>query len=150
VRQERLKSDAPEFDTGEKHRLIDYFLADCSGGEDSKEEDVVGEIEANYPAYVNGFVMILNKKGSEYTNPRRIIWRLWKAGSLRKCQLLSAFTYAYFCIERSRIDSNFSSWFTQIASIARATQKAQLALKGLENALQQQGSRDLARAKRIP
>jgi hypothetical protein len=141
VRQERLKSDAPEFKTEEKLRLIDYFLADCSGGKDSKAEDIVGGFEANYPAYVERFVAILNKKAPEYTNPRKIVWRLWKTGSLRKCQLLPAFTYAYFCIERRRIESGFSSWLEQVASTMRATKEVQRVLKQLGATLQQQASR---------
>jgi hypothetical protein len=140
VRQKRLKSDAREFDTKEKLRLIDYFLADCSGGEDSQVEDIVGEFEANYPAYVEQFVTILNKKRSEYTNPRRIVRKLWAAGSLRKCQLLPAFVYASFCLKRRSLESEFSSWLKQVASTMHATQEVQRALKQLGATLQQQAS----------
>jgi hypothetical protein len=141
VRQKRLKSDAREFDTKEKLRLIDYFLADCSGGEDSQVEDIGSGFEANYPAYVEQFVTFLNKKESGYTNPRRIVRKLWAAGSLRKCQLLPTFTYAYFCIERRRIESGFRSWLKQVVSTMHATQEVQRALKQLGTTLQQQASR---------
>jgi hypothetical protein len=141
VRQERLKSDAREFDTEEKLRLIDYFLAHCSGGEDSTVGDIVGGFVADYPAYVGRFVTILNKKGEEYTKHRTIVRRLWAAGSLRKCQLLPAFAYASFCMKRSSIESEFSSWLKLVAGTMRATQKVQRGLEQLGTTLQHQASR---------
>jgi hypothetical protein len=120
---------------------MDYFLADCSGGADSEIEDTVGGFESNYSAYVERFVRILNKKGAEYTNPRRIVRKLWGVGSLRKCQLLPAFVYAFFCLKRSSIESGIRSWFEQIVRVTLATKEVRQALKRLETTLQKQASR---------
>jgi hypothetical protein len=111
VRQERLKSNEREFYAEEKIHLIDYFLADCSGGEDSTVEGIVGKSEVNYSADVERFVTVINKKGSEYETPRRIVRKLWTAGSIRKCQLRAAIVYVSLCVNRSTFESEAISWF---------------------------------------
>lgn len=141
MRQKRLKSPAREFKDEEKPRLINYFLADCPEGKDSQVEKIVDGVEADYATYVERFVAILNKKGSDYTNPRRIVRKLWESDSLRKCQLLPAFTHAHFCVERLKGEAEFRSWLGQVASTTRAILKVQRAHKQLRKTLQRQANR---------
>jgi hypothetical protein len=141
VRQKCPKSDAPQFTNEEKLRLIDYFLADCSEGKDSKAGYIVSELERNYPAYVERFVANLNKKARGYRIPRKVVRRLWEAGCLRRCQLLPAFTYAYFCIKRSGFEADFRSWLKQVESTVRATKKVLRAHKQLEKTIHRQANR---------